>query len=111
MAKPRVHPKFLKDPNYVERLCNDRLVKEVATGNSLTQETVLDILGSVSRFIHLTIKSGSLEGARIPYLGVFKVKPRAQQYKDYLHSLGPDMKKLFKANKTGYDVINENLEE
>ena len=111
MAKPRVNPKFLKDPNYVEKLCNDRLTKEVASENNLTQETVLDVLGSVSKFIHYTIKSGSLEGVRIPYLGVFKVKPRAQQYKDYLHSLGPYMKKMFKSNKEGYDAINENLEE
>jgi len=111
MAKPGVHPKFLEDPNYVEKLCNSRLVKEVANENNITQESVNDILNSVSSFVHLTIKSGSLEGVRLPYLGVFKVKPRTQQYKDYLHSLGPDMKKMFKSNKNGYDSINENLEE
>jgi len=105
-----VHPSAHIDPKYVEKECNTRLIKEVAAENNITQELATAMIKSTTDFMNFTIRSGNLEGIRLPYLGAFQIKVRSQQYKDFLHSLGSGMKQIFKANKKGFDAINENLE-
>jgi nucleoid DNA-binding protein len=96
---------------YEEKECNSRIIREIAEDMSLNISQVEHITKHFSEFISGTIHSGSLEGVMVPYLGKFQVKLHSQQYKDFLHSLGKDMKKYFKSNKDAMDVLMEGIEQ
>lgn len=90
---------------YEERECNNHIIREIAEDANLNVSQVEDITKHCSSFIADTIRSGGLEGVMIPYLGKFQVKLHSQQYKDYLHSLGKDMKRYFKSNKEAMSIL------
>jgi nucleoid DNA-binding protein len=78
-----------------ERECNKRLINQTAEDLGINISQVENILGHFADFTARTIRSGSLEGVCVPYLGKFQVKVKAQQYKEFLHSLHPVIKKEF----------------
>ena len=90
---------------YTEIECNGRIIREIADDMNISIGTVEDIIRSVSSFTADTIRMGGLEGVMIPYLGKIHVKPYSQQYKDYLHSLGKEMKGYLKSNKKAAEIL------
>lgn len=90
-----------------ERECNKRLVAEVAEELGINMATVEGVLQHYASFIASTIRSGSLEGVFVPYLGKFQVKLKNQQYRAYLHSLPPMFKQVF--TKQPFAVTEEVL--
>ena len=89
--------------------CNKRLVQEVSEELELNQSVTLHILSHYSDFTAKVIQMGNLEGVYYPYLGKFHVKPRAQQYKNYLLSLVPQVREMFRDNISRMDDLNELL--
>jgi nucleoid DNA-binding protein len=85
--------------------CNARLIREVAEEQDVTISQVEDILKHVARYTADVIRSGNLEGVMIPYLGKFQVKIKNQQYKDYYHALGKDMKGYLRNNPEALKII------
>lgn len=78
--------------------CNRRLIKEVAEELDITQGQVETVLGEFTSIIATVIKSGTMEGVTIPYLGKIQVKFKTEQYKDLLHSIHPEFKKMLRSN-------------
>ena len=95
---------------YEEKECNNRIVRDIAEDMKLNISQVEDITKHFSGFISNTIHSGAMEGVMIPYLGKFQVKLNSQQYKDYLHALGKDMKWYFKKNPEAMNTLMEGSE-
>lgn len=83
-----------QSPDWEEIECNRRLIGEVAEEQDLYISQVEGVLQHYSRYIARTIRSGSMEGVTIPYLGKIQVKHRAQQYKRLMFSLPPEWRKL-----------------
>jgi hypothetical protein len=112
-GKPAKIKKVVDKPEstYEEKECNGRLLREIAEDMQLTIAQVDDITKHYAGYIADTIRSGSLAGVTVPYLGKFQVKLHSQQYKDYLHSLGKDMKKYFKKNPDAMKLLTETEEE
>jgi type II secretory pathway component PulF len=94
---------------YEEKECNRRLVKEVSEELEQTQAYTEKILSHYSQFIANTIRSGSLEGVFIPFLGKIQPKLKNQQYRDYLHSLHPVFKKVLQTSSP--DMVEKIFEE
>jgi len=78
--------------------CNKRLIKEVAEELDITQGQVETVLKEFTDIIATVIKSGTMEGVSIPYLGKIQVKFKTEQYKDLLHSVHPDFKKILRSS-------------
>lgn len=78
--------------------CNKRLIKEVAEELEITQGQVETVLKEFTDVIATVIKSGTMEGVSIPYLGKIQVKFKTEQYKDLLHSIHPEHKKILRGN-------------
>ena len=90
---------------YEEKECNHRIIREIAEDQNLPISLTEDIIQHTFNYVTDTIRSGSLEGVMIPYLGKFQVKAHSQQYRDYLHSLGKEMKGYFRNNKDAMKII------
>ena len=95
---------------YEEREYNNHIIREIAEDMDMTIIQVEDITKHFSNFIGTTIHSGGLEGIMIPYLGKFQVKLHSQQYKDYLHAIGREMKGYFKKNAEAMNIIKDTYE-
>ena len=91
--------------------CNHRIVRTVAEDLKINIEQVEEITKFFTGYIADTIRTGSLDGVTVPYLGKFHVKPYSQQYKDFLHSLGKEMKGYFRNNKDAAGIIFKTDEE
>ena len=93
----------MSQPTYEweERECNKRLINEVAEEQEVYISQVESVLQHYSSFIARTIRSGSLEGVSVPYLGKFQVKFKNHQFRSYLHSLHPVFKKMLQQAPPG----------
>lgn len=56
--------------------CRDKLVKEIVEELGIGKNEVEHILRYVSGFITDLIASGNCETVRLPYLGIFTLKPK-----------------------------------
>ncbi len=94
-------------PEEDDRECRGRLIREVAEEQDILISTAESIIGHYTKYIADVIRAGSMEGVFVPYLGKFQVKLEYQQYRAYLHSLHPVMKKLFQ--QTAPEEVNQLL--
>ena len=78
--------------------CNKELIEEVALENKVTRQLVEEITSHYGHYIATVIRTGSLEGVIVPYLGKFQVKMKSIQYKDYWKALTPEMRQLLQQN-------------
>ena len=95
----------------IPKECNARLIEEVAEELNIPKEQVAEVVKHYASFTVGRIRSGSMEGVTFPYLGKFLVKFRSQQYKDYLQSVGLQMKKLINKSTTINILFEDDKEE
>lgn len=83
-------------------LCNNQLLKEVALELGLPLETVKQMTIAQSEYIKQVIESGTFDSIRLPYLGVFKSKPKEIQMINHLQGMTKEQQDEFKkAVRTG----------
>lgn len=83
---------------YEDQECNKRLIEQIAIDLKVKNSVVEHIIYSYTAYIANTMKSGTMEGVCVPYLGKFQVKMENQQYKAYLHQLPVPFKQIFQNN-------------
>lgn len=86
--------------------CNKRITREVSEELEQTISLTEEIIDHYSSFIASTISSGNLEGVFVPYLGKFQIKPKSEQYRSFIHSLGAPMKSLFLKIGDSVELLN-----
>lgn len=77
-------------------VCNQPVLREVATELGLHVEIVKAIVSSQSYFTKQVMESNTFDSVRWPYFGVFKSKPKEVQILSHLRGLTPDQQRIFK---------------
>lgn len=92
----------------MERLfCNDQIMREVAQELGLSLETVRNMVNTQSAYVRVVMESTTFDYIRLPYLGVFKSKPKEIQMLQYLEGMTPDQAERFKRGvRTGRIKLN-----
>lgn len=96
----------MRNEDWEEKTCNTRLIEEVSEEQQVRPAIVDGILKHYNNYIADTIRSGTMEGVMVPYLGKFQVKLKNQQYRAYLHSLHPVFKRVMESTPSN---LIENL--
>lgn len=84
------------EPEDIE--CNGHIIRDIAADMSLNIGTVEDIIKSVTSYVAEIVRCGALEGVMVPFLGKFHIKPYTIQYKNFLYSIGKEMRVYLKQN-------------
>lgn len=77
-------------------LCNEICIKEVAEELGLSTNTVRKIVDSQFGFVKEVMESGTFDSIRLPYLGVFKSKPKEVQIINHLKGMTEDQAREFR---------------
>jgi len=90
-------------PNNQRSFCNEACVQEVAKELGLPLKTVRAIIDSQFEYVKVTMESDSFDSVRLPYLGVFKSKPKEVQMINHLRGMDPiqasEFKKMVRTGK------------
>lgn len=87
--------------------CNEICIKEVAEELGLPINTVRRIVESQFGLVKEIMESGTFDSIRLPYLGVFKSKPKEVQIINHLRGLTEEQGREFrKAVMTGKIKFN-----
>ena len=71
-------------------------MREVAHELGLPLDTVKLMVNIQSEYTAEVISSGSFDNVRLPYLGVFKSKPKEVQMLEHLKGMTPEQQREFK---------------
>lgn len=83
-------------------LCNEVCLKEVSEELGLSLNTVRKMVDSQFEFVKITMETGMFDSIRLPFLGVFKSKPKEVQIINHLKGLSEEQGREFrKAVRTG----------
>lgn len=77
-------------------ICNEVIMKEVSHELGLDMKTVRAIMACQSEYTASIMSSGSFDHIRLPYLGVFKSKPKEIQMINHLQGMTPEQQASFK---------------
>lgn len=89
-------------------VCNQIILREVASELGLPLETVKDIVNFQSEYTKEVMESNSFDSVRWPYLGVFKSKPKEVQMINHLRGMTPEQQAEFKkAVRTKQIILNQ----
>lgn len=58
----------------------DKIYQDIADKLNITEKQVKKAVEHQFQFVHNTIKEGNFDAVRLPYFGVFKVKPRRLEH-------------------------------
>ena len=62
---------------------NEEIYKEIAVDRGMDKESVKDVCTSMFEFVAHTIEKGDYEAVRLPYFGIWRVKPeRVEKLKE-----------------------------
>ena len=83
--------------------CNEVCIQEVAKELGLSFKTVRTIVDSQFEYVKVVMESDSFDSIRLPYLGVFKSKPKEVQMINHLKGMDPiqasEFKKMVRTGK------------
>ncbi len=83
-------------------ICNQLILKEVAQELGLDIKIVKDMTVAQSEYVKQVMESGSFDSIRLPYMGVFKSKPKEVQMINHLQGMTKEQQEDFKkAVRTG----------
>jgi len=77
-------------------ICNEIVIKEVSQELGLEVKTVRAMMACQSEYTAKVMSSGSFDHIRLPYLGVFKSKPKEIQMINHLQGMTPEQQAKFK---------------
>lgn len=78
------------------QLCNESVVKEVAKELGLTIKEVRELVSTQSEYVKYVMESGTFDSIRLPYLGIFKSKPKEVQMLEHLKGMTKEQQDDFK---------------
>lgn len=87
--------------------CNERCIVEVAQELGLPVKVVREIVSTQSEYTRMIMESNTFDSIRLPYMGIFKSKPKELQMINHLRGMTPEQAREFKhAVRTGKIKLN-----